>query len=197
MNKKLTLTVEKLTCKRNLINIFNPLSFKICEAQLLIVKGKNGTGKTTLIHCLAGLLSYEGIVKWEGLEGKIGYIGHKFGLKEYDTVYDFIKFWKEVYSSKISIDEVVNFFSLFNLLFSPIASLSFGQKKKLSFVRLYFFNSNVWLLDEPFSGMDEQNKELICGMIESHIANKGIAVLSTHETGKTLNIKNTKELVIE
>ena len=55
MNKKLTLTVEKLTCKRNLINIFNPLSFKICEAQLLIVKGKNGTGKTTLIHCLAGL----------------------------------------------------------------------------------------------------------------------------------------------
>ena len=45
--------------------------------------------------------------------------------------------------------------------------------------------------------MDEQNKELICSMIESHIANKGIVVLSTHEKEKTLNIKNTKELVIE
>ena len=71
-------------------------------------------------------------------------------MKEYETVYDFIKFWKAVYGSKVSIDEVV-IFSLFNVLFSPIAFLSFGQKK-LTFVRLYFFNNNVWLLDEPFSG---------------------------------------------
>ena len=115
MKKKLSLTVTKLTCKRNSISIFNPLSFKVSEGQMLIIKGKNGRGKTTLIHCLAGLLSYQGLVKWKGVEGKIGYIGHKFGLKEYETVYDFIKFWKAVYGSKVSIDEVVEFFSLFNL----------------------------------------------------------------------------------
>ena len=197
MTKKLSLTVTKLTCNRNSISIFSSLSFKISEGKLLIIKGKNGRGKTTLIHCLAGLLSYQGLVKWGGVEGKIGYIGHKFGLKEYETVYDFIKFWKQIYSSEVSIDEVVNFFSLFNILFSPIAFLSFGQKKKLTFVRLYLFKNNVWLLDEPFSGMDEQNRELIYNMIKSHISNKGIAVLSTHEKGKVLNIKNTKELVIE
>ena len=109
MKKKLSLTVSKLTCKRNSISIFNPLSFKVSEGQMLIIKGKNGRGKTTLIHCLAGLLSYQGLVKWKGVEGKIGYIGHKFGLKEYETVYDFIKFWKAVYGSKVSIDEVVEF----------------------------------------------------------------------------------------
>ena len=118
-------------------------------------------------------------------------------MKEYETVYDFIKFWKAIYSSKVSIEEVVEFFSLFNVLFSPIAFLSFGQKKKLTFVRLYFFNNNVWLLDEPFSGMDDNNRELIFNMIESHISNKGMVVLSTHEKGRILNIKNTKELVIE
>ena len=139
MKKKLSLTVTKLICKRNSTSIFNPLSFKVSEGQLLIIKGKNGRGKTTLIHCLAGLLSYQGLVKWQGVEGKIGYIGHKFGLKEYETVYDFIKFWKEVYSSKVSIDEVVEFFSLFNILFSPIAFLSFGQKKKVNLCKALFF----------------------------------------------------------
>ena len=197
MKKKLSLTVTKLTCKRNAISIFNPISFKVSEGQMLIIKGKNGRGKTTLIHCLAGLLSYQGLVKWKGVEGKIGYIGHKFGLKEYETVYDFIKFWKAVYGSTVSIDEVVEYFSLFNVLFSPIAFLSFGQKKKLTFVRLYFFNNNVWLLDEPFSGMDDNNRELIFNMIESHISNKGMIILSTHEKGRISNIKNTKELVIE
>jgi ABC-type transport system involved in cytochrome c biogenesis ATPase subunit len=53
------------------------------------------------------------------------------------------------------------------------------------------------LLDEPFSGMDDNNRELIVNMIESHISNKGMVVLSTHEKGRILNIKNTKELVIE
>lgn len=197
MKKKLSLTVTRLTCTRNSINIFNSLSFKVSEGQLLIIKGKNGRGKTTLIHCLAGLLSYQGLVKWEGVKGKIGYIGHKFGLKEYETVYDFIKFWKQIYSSNVSIDEVVKFFSLLNILFSPIAFLSFGQKKKLTFVRLYLFNNNVWLLDEPFSGMDEQNRELIYNMIKGHISNEGIAILSTHEKGKIFNIKNAKEIVIE
>ena len=109
MKKNLSLTVTKLTCKRKSKSIFNPLSFKVSEGQMLIIKGKNGRGKTTLIHCLAGLLSYQGFVKWKGVEGKIGYIGHKFGLKEYETVYDFIKFWKAVYGSKVSIDEVVEF----------------------------------------------------------------------------------------
>ena len=92
---------------------------------------------------------------------------------------------------------VLEYFSLSNVLFSPIAFLSFGQKKKLTFVRLYFFNNNVWLLDEPFSGMDDNNRELIFNMIESHISNKGMVILSTHEKGRISNIKNTKELLIE
>ena len=71
------------------------------------------------------------------------------------------------------------------------------KKKKLTFVRLYFFNNNVWLLDEPFSGMDDNNRELIFNMIESHISNKGMVILSTHEKGRISNIKNTKELLIE
>ena len=55
----------------------------------------------------------------------------------------------------------------------------------------------MWLLDEPFSGMDANNKELIYNMIKSRVSNKGMVILSTHEKGRILNIKNTKGLVIE
>ena len=196
MKKKLSLTVTKLSCKRNSINIFTPIFFKVSEGQLLIIKGKNGKGKTTLLHCLAGILPYQGSIKWQNKYHKIGYVGHKFGLKENETVLDFIRFWKEIYGSKICIDEVANFFSIAKLMFLPIAFLSYGQKKKLTFVRLYLLNSKVWLLDEPFSGLDEQNRKLIYNMIKSHINKKGIVILSTHEKGEVLNIKNKKELII-
>ena len=129
MKKKLSLTVTKLSCKRNSIDIFNCLFFKVLEGQLLIIKGKNGKGKTTLLHCLAGILPYEGSIKWQQKFDKIGYVGHKFGLKENETVFDFIRFWKEIYDSTVSIEQAVKFFSIAKLLFSPIAFLSYGQKK--------------------------------------------------------------------
>ena len=84
MKKKLSLTVTKLSCKRNSIDVFNSLFFKLSEGQVLIIKGKNGKGKTTLLHCLAGILPYEGSIKWQQKFDKIGYVGHKFGLKEKD-----------------------------------------------------------------------------------------------------------------
>ena len=58
-------------------------------------------------------------------------------------------------------------------MYSFLLLLFIIWSKKLTFVRLYFFNNNVWLLDEPFSGMDDNNRELIFNMIESHISNKG------------------------
>ena len=82
------------------------------------------------------------------------------------------------------------------LVYLPLAFLSFGQKKKLAFVRLFLLNNRIWLLDEPFSGMDKVNKRLIFEMIQLQLLNKGMVVLSTHEKQNKLNIKNAKELVI-
>ena len=196
MKKKLSLIVKKLSCDRNEANIFKPLSFNLLEGQLLVIKGGNGKGKTTLLHCLAGVIPYKGSIAWSGNTNKIGYIGHKFGLKEHDTVEDFINFWKKIYKSDVNIKDVINYFSLSKLIYLPLAFLSFGQKKKLAFVRLFLLNNKVWLLDEPFSGMDKVNKTLIFEMIQVQLLNKGMVILSTHEKENKLNIKNAKELVI-
>ena len=94
MKSKLLLNVSRLSCKRNLVNLFKPISFKLRAGQLLIIRGNNGTGKTTLLHCLAGIIPYKGSVKWKKNKEKIGYVGHLFGLKETETVEEFINFWR-------------------------------------------------------------------------------------------------------
>ena len=196
MKENLSLIVNKVSCTRNSINIFKPLTFKVYKGQLLVIKGKNGTGKTTLLHCLAGIIPYQGVIKWKVKNKKIGYVGHKFGLKEYETVEEFINFWREVYKSQIILEDIVRKFSLSKLIYSPIGFLSYGQKKKLSFIRLFLLKSKIWLLDEPFSGMDAINRNMISKMIEKNINNNGIVLMSTHESRRILNVKNKKEIEI-
>ncbi len=196
MKENLSLIVDKISCTRNNIDIFKPLSFSVLKGQLLIIKGSNGRGKTTLLHCLAGIIPYKGIVKWKDDNNNIGYVGHKPGIKDYETVKEFITFWREIYNSKESVSDIIKKFSLSKLIYSPIGFLSYGQKKKLSFVRLSLSKSKVWLLDEPFSGMDANNRKLISKMIENNIFRKGTVILSTHESGRILNIKSKKDLII-
>ena len=150
MKENLSLIVNKVSCTRNSINIFKPLTFKVYKGQLLVIKGKNGTGKTTLLHCLAGIIPHQGVIKWKIKNNKIGYVGHKFGLKDYETVEEFINFWREVYKSQIILEDIVRKFSLSKLIYSPIGFLSYGQKKKLSFIRLFLLKSKIWLLDETY-----------------------------------------------
>ena len=192
MKNKLALIVNKVSCNRNSINIFRPITFKVLEGQLLIVKGGNGKGKTTFLHCLAGIVSHRGTIDWKFKKDKIAYVGHKAGLKEYETVEEFINFWKAIYNSKLSTEHIIKLFSLTKLIYFPIGFLSFGQKKKLTFVRLFLLKSKIWILDEPFSGMDKSNRKLISKMIKEHINNKGTVILSTHDSGQVLNIKNKK-----
>ncbi len=196
MRKKLILNIKKLECKRTSRIIFKPISFKINEGSLTLVKGRNGIGKTTLLHCIAGLIPFKGEINWNIDLKFIGYVGHKIGMKEYETVNDFIIFWKNIYNSKINIKNIIDLFSLQKVIYTPLGLLSFGQKKKLSFVRLYLCRTKLWLLDEPFSGMDKKNKEIISKIIEEHLACKGAIILSSHEQIKILDKYNKKELII-
>ena len=196
MKKKLYLEVKNLECKRNFIKIFDPISFKLLAGDLLIITGDNGKGKTTLLHCLAGLLAYQGKINWK-IEDKIfGYVGHKLALKENDTVLEFIEFWGKVYKTDLDYNNIIKLFNLKKILYTPIAYLSFGQKKKIAFARLYLLKSKIWLLDEPFSGMDCNNKKLIGSIIKKHNSSKGVAIISTNEPINILNINNKQELHI-
>ena len=64
MKKKLLLEVNQIECSRNSLKIFKPISFQLFSGDLFIIKGKNGSGKTSLIHCLVGLIPFRGEMFW-------------------------------------------------------------------------------------------------------------------------------------
>ena len=196
MKKKLLFEVNELECTRDFSSLFNPISFKLFSGDLFVIKGSNGSGKTSLLHCLAGLVPFKGGITWHIENSAIGYVGHKIAVKDHDTVKDFLSFWTAIYNSKKNFNKVVDLFSLSKILYTPISFLSFGQKKKLAFVRLCLLDTKIWLLDEPFSGMDYNNKKLVSKLIKNHNNNNGAVIISTHEAPNYIINNNIREINI-
>ena len=179
------------------MNVFRNVSLTVYPKSYLIVKGRNGSGKTSLLLGLAGHLSIEGYIKWNSELTSIGYVGHKTALKENEKVDDYINFWKLFYRSKWNKDDIINLFSLKKIIDFPTSLLSYGQKKLLSFIRLNMLKSKVWLLDEPLSGLDYTNKQLILKMIEIHNKNGGATVMTTHDDTYLIRKAKHKEIIID
>tara|TARA_Y100001978_G_scaffold199997_1_gene215404 strand:+ start:1461 stop:2054 length:594 start_codon:yes stop_codon:yes gene_type:complete len=197
MKKKSLLNVKNLSCKKEYTTIFSNISFHLYESSVLILKGKNGSGKTTLLHSLAGITKVEGKIAWSTYPNKIGYVGHLNALKLNQTVVDHIKFWQNLYSFKGNMNEIIKKFGLKNQLDIPLKLLSFGQRKKIAFVRLFFAGSNIWLLDEPFSGMDKENRNLVSNLIFDHIKKSGSVIVTSHQAIKLSKNINTMEKSID
>ena len=181
MSKKVYIAASNLSCYRNHIKVFNNISLSVVSKSFNVIKGKNGSGKTSLLLGLARILKVEGRIIWSKEPNLIGYVGHKNALKENEKVKEHINFWKALYNSHLTLEEVIESYSLENILDHHTYLLSYGQKKLLSFVRLNLINSLVWLLDEPLSGLDINRKKLILKKIENHSKKGGATVMTTHD----------------
>tara|TARA_E500000331_G_C17201084_1_gene689335 strand:- start:461 stop:1060 length:600 start_codon:yes stop_codon:yes gene_type:complete len=191
MKKRYLLKVRQLCCKRNYRLIFENLSFQLNPGEIILIDGKNGSGKTSLLLSIAGVLSCEGDILFkDSFHKKIGYVGHQNALNEADTVEDFLKYWKNIYNHTSGSETLLEVFELKKYLHYSIHSLSFGQKKKLSFLRLLMIQSKIWLLDEPLSGLDKRNEILILNLLEEHTSNGGGIVLTSHQK---LNLDKNNE----
>lgn len=181
MSKKVYIAANNLSCYRNHIKVFDNISLSVVSKSFTVIKGKNGSGKTSLLLGLARILKVEGRIIWSKEANLIGYVGHKNALKENEKVREYINFWKTLYNSNLSVEEVIESYSLENILDHHTYLLSYGQKKLLSFVRLNLVNSLVWLLDEPLSGLDINKKKLILKKIENHSKKGGAIIMTTHD----------------
>ena len=108
-------------------------------------------------------------------------MGHKNALRLNDTVEQHINFWMQLYNSNIETKHIIKNFNLHNIYDLPSHLLSFGQRKKLSFVRLFLLKTKIWLLDEPLTGLDNKNKIFISDMIVNQTKNGAAVILTTHE----------------
>lgn len=183
------LICENLCCERDELRIFSGLGVCLSKGALLLVRGANGCGKTSLLKILAGLLPCaEGEVQWQGRPthgdaqflGELTYIGHRGGVKAECTVEENIRFWAEAHQTDMLIPAALRYFDLEDKRDVPCWQLSAGMQRKVALTRLIVAPTSLWLLDEPTNFLDDASVKLVSTLIEARIAQDGIVVVATH-----------------
>jgi heme exporter protein A len=180
---------EGLACVRGGRPVFRDVSFRVKRGAALVVEGPNGSGKTSLLRLLAGLLapaggtiSFSGAVDREERGKFVGWLGHHDGAKPQLTPAESLRFFARLYGA--AADAVPSLLELVGLARAadlPCQYLSAGQKRRLALARLKLCGRPLWLLDEPLASLDTSGKSLLLGLLREHLSAGGLAVIATHD----------------
>jgi heme exporter protein A len=181
------LCAENLTCTRGERTIFSDLSFVVTAGEALLVTGRNGAGKSSLLAIVAGLLRPEaGHVRLEGRGDappgeSITLVGHREGLKGALTAEENLRFARAVLGNGVgSPREALETFGLGHVARLPVAYLSAGQRRRVALARLVVSDRPIWLLDEPTSALDAASQDILAAVMAAHLGRGGLIVVATH-----------------
>lgn len=170
------LAANRIACRRGDRVLFKGLSLDLRSGQALQVVGANGTGKSSLLRILAGLLPpFSGTVD---RVGAAGLIDERPALDPHLPLGRALAFWQRIDGAA---DNELARLGLSDLLDVPVRYLSTGQKKRAALARLIGQKARVWLLDEPLNGLDIHAVELTEALVAEHCAQGGIALVASHQ----------------
>ena len=189
------LAISQLECVRGERRLFAGLSFDLAPHSLLEVRGANGSGKTSLLRSLCGLLPpTSGTVSWNGRDiqalgdeyrAQIAYLGHLSAVKDELTARENLRYsalTSGLSAGATDIDAALHRFGVDGFHDLPCKALSQGQRRRVALARLCLCTSRaVWILDEPFTALDAAALAVTRELIESHIRAGGMVVLTTHQ----------------
>ena len=189
------LVAEDLACRRGERLVFAGLSFRLPPGGALVLTGANGSGKTSLLRLLAGLLvPAAGRLAWGETavardvaehRTRLHYVGHQDGVKPGLTPRETLAFWAALHGREPSRETPVLDAALAAFALEPVADwpcrwLSAGQRRRLALARLLLIPAPLWLLDEPVAALDNDNQRRLERAIAEHRAASGRVVLATH-----------------
>jgi heme exporter protein A len=192
MNMSSGLCFEKLHVWRGERHVLRGVSAEVLPRDLLHISGPNGTGKTTLLRVLSGLLRPEqGSVSWLGrpiaasraeYQAVMAYASHEPALKGDLTALENLRFAVGL-KRRVAADELhaaLQRTGVGACADLPVRVLSAGQRRRVAMARVLAMSATVWLLDEPYTNLDAAGAELMSSLLQTHIENGGMALVVAH-----------------
>ena len=195
----LRLEAHALECVRDDRTLFSNLGFRLERGQALILEGRNGSGKTSLLRILCGIrLPDAGTVTWGETDiSKLGpdyhvhtaYVGHRDGIKLDLTPLENLAMARALgRPSDITLEAALEKVDLFGFEDVLTRNLSAGQQRRLALARLLVTDTVLWILDEPFTSLDTQGIKIIEELLDQHTTNGGMLAVTSHHA---VNLSNT------
>ena len=194
------LELDGLSVARDGALLMPPLSYRLQSGDLLVIEGANGSGKSSLLKCIAGLLpAAAGDIRLNGKHIRdygseaLLYLGHLRGLSLPMSVEDNVAFWAQAYGQPELIEAALHYFDLEDIADVPVRTLSAGWQQRVALTRLLTVPGVVWLLDEPLANLDQEGTGLLYSLLQTRMERGGIILLASHakvqgERIKTINI---------
>ncbi len=192
------LEASDLACVRGGREVFSGLQFTVAGGEALLVTGRNGAGKSSLLRMIAGLvrlaagrLALTGGAADMPLAEQAHYLGHQDALKPSLTVEENLDFWARYLGTGEGVSAALAAVGLDAVAKLPAGYLSAGQRRRLSIARLVAIKRPIWLLDEPTSTLDRAAQERLAELMRGHLASGGLIVAAAHGE---IGLERAKEL---
>jgi len=175
-----SINVDNVAVIRGNRLVLRGLTVAARSGDIIWVRGANGCGKSTLLRLIAGLLhATAGSIK---TEGRIALADENLALDANLTVAKALMFWADMDgASGDARSAALADMDLQALAQVPVRFLSTGQRKRASIARVLASKADIWLLDEPYNGLDSASCARLDQAITAHTANGGIVLVAAHQ----------------
>ena len=172
--------------------LFRNVEFGVESGELLVLEGANGSGKTSLMKAIVGMLELEtGVLEWNGtpvgeqrqvFHGSLVWLAHRVGLKADLTLVENLRFEAALRpQASPDMEPVLERLGLTRLKPLPLRSLSAGQQRRVALARILLADVPLWLMDEPFTNLDRAGRGLVLRLVTEHLEKGGMCIMAAHQ----------------